>query len=475
MRSTNPKGFLAEGAFATAMFLMTSIAGCGGGGGDGSNANMRGSGVITVAVTDAFGRRVANADVYASHPRGGWWTAHTDNDGTATIRHVANGRISVTASMNSVDALAAQSAPKSVDLPAHGNLELPLTLDPLTEYGVLGLVASVVDATAVSTDGRSVTFSLDVAYETGLQTTTVSVFACTAGASGAYLLRGGVCLADDNGPIEAQYTAASVAKSNTPATTPEPFAATLLVDQSASFAANDSSGLRFVAAKYFALRKPAHSTLNAAAFAIDDSTGTPALIPATPATFYPVDTPRFTAVGSETFGTFDELANAVGGAAPLYSAINRAIDFTLANADPSVRRIIVAMTGAVDEECVTSSACESARRALAARLAATGIEFVSVGVSPDFDSPQSRGLDQIADLGGAVLLANRARSLGGLMGSLPDLLGRAATIEHATFELRSDDGTFVSGRTVFGTLSVEGHACPMDCPTLEFPFRVRVP
>jgi hypothetical protein len=254
------------------------------------------------------------------------------------------------------------------------------------------------------------------------------------------------------------------------------YTAALLLDQSAHVIVNDSADARLFAAKYFLTYANQGAPKLLAAFASDDTvSGQLSLLPQKPVTIFPVDGPRYTDDGRTLYSTVDSLATLEGGAAPLFTAVDRMLDFVAANKTRATNALVV-VTDGHDDNCGSRAACQAIRDALIRKSAATGVAIVTVGLASatgDADHETLGLLAQGAPHGAAFWAVNPIQ-LPSILGNVHLDLSDLKDSLQATFRIESPvAGAFSSGRTVMGQVRLE--ECPWDCIHTFIPFVVRIP
>jgi hypothetical protein len=275
--------------------------------------------------------------------------------------------------------------------------------------------------------------------------------------------------------VEGPAKAISVTQVALPGSSPVSFSAAVLLDQGTKVVVNDPGDRRLFGTKHFLAQLGAGDGALLAAFASDGSeTGQPALLPVQPVTMYPSQDAQFTAQGRDYFDSIDALSAMEGGASPLYAAIDRMIDVTAAHASTGERRAIVVVTDGEDDTCGTRDACRTAEHAVIAKGRLTGVDIFTIALPDPSGWANREALARLASGSGAALWADSAEQLPMLLGVVRDLLdGSNPTIE-ARFRIQAPDaGTFQSGRSVLGTVSLE--VCPFDCTYTYVPFVVDIP
>lgn len=245
----------------------------------------------------------------------------------------------------------------------------------------------------------------------------------------------------------------------------------LMLDQSASFAAADPADKRLFATKYLLSRTSDRYAVALAGFAADDpASGQLALLPRTPVTLFPVESPRSTSDGRSLFGEVESLATLEGGRAPLLAAI----DWMLDSADAGTDLVIV--TDGRDETCGTPAQCRVQLDAVMEKSRRMDVGILAVGLAPNSGGVDWQMLGLLAQSHdrGAMFWAWDPRQLAQILGTVQRYQNREIDTLSVTFRIRSGvAGTFAAGRTVLG--QVRHEVCPFDCITTYIPFVVRIP
>jgi hypothetical protein len=262
-----------------------------------------------------------------------------------------------------------------------------------------------------------------------------------------------------------------------PVSTSHPLAIALLLDQGASLAVTDPADRRLLGARYLQTRLDADDHVALAAFAADDAgTGDVTLLPDQPVTIFPITDPGFTTDGRGYFETIESLASLEGGSSPLHAAIGEMINFTASAAPADSRRVVIVLASDDANDCSTPADCQVAQATLREQSAAADVAVVAVGLLEPSGPIDSMKLGTLAQAEhGAVFWAQHPTQIPTVFGRLPEILdGRHGAID-VTIRLESPSaGTFVTGRTVAGTLRVL--YCPWDCDSwIDVPFALRVP
>ncbi len=346
-----------------------------------------------------------------------------------------------------------------------------------------GIARASVPTGGVSDDGRTLEFSLQIvqapnsdgeywAWGNGA----VRVVACDPDPGNDLPLFQPDCVSGPDG-FDASYEGVAVSvKKVDSAGHPTPGSAALLVDQSTSVVINDPADARLFAAKYFMTLASEKARRVVAAFSTDDpASGQLSLLPQKPVTVFPLENPRFTADGRSYFATIDQLGALEGGASPLFAAIDRSLDFAAADPQQGAKALVLVTNGR-DDTCGTRSQCRSILDALVQKSRASGVAIVAVGSGDAAGTAdhETLGLLSQSTANGAAFWAQDPKQLTMTLGTVHSFLARSKDTLEVAFRIQSPvAGTFASGRTVIGKVSLE--VCPFDCRYTFIPFVVQVP
>jgi len=488
-------------ATAAGILLLLGITACGGGGGQPADASSppgqppssqppTSRGTLVVTVTDLLGAPVSGADVRV-------WTrwenedkaAVTDAAGVAEIRDVVASTVAVSAGTPST-----YGSLHEVVIEQGGTRNV--TVKTVPAVGPTGGVAgAAVSPTGIGDDGRTLQFSLDLLavpdpqyyswiWRTGDQATVnfeeLTVLSCSPSPGNDGSRQQADCVAGDDG-FDAPYDGELVTARGYDAAGRPGFISALLLDQSASAITDDPADQRLFAAKYFLAQTPMASShplveeVALAAFAADDATnGQPALIPQEPVTVFPTENPRYVGGGGELLADIESLAVLEGGAAPLFEAIDRMLDFAGGRAE-TVSSLVVISNGR-DQTCGDRDQCRARLDALVQKSRDLGVAIVTVGLEGPSGTVDYETLSALAlsGSGGAMFRAADPHHLAPILKVALAHMVREEDSATATFQVRSPEaGTFVSGRTVIGQVRVA--MCHWDCIYTHIPFAVRIP
>jgi hypothetical protein len=488
------------------MMLLLSITACGGGGGQPPDATSppaqppssqppTSRGTLVVTVTDLLGAPISGADVEVwTRWEGEDKAAVTDTAGVAEIGDVIASTVSVRAGTPST-----YGALDEVVIEPGGTRNV--TVMSVPAVGPTGGVAGVaLSPMGIGDDGRTLQFSLELLAvpdpripswieRTGDQASLgfeeLKILSCSPNPDNDGSRQPADCVAGGDG-FDAPYdgTLVSVEVSTArgyDAVFRPSFIAALLLDQSASAITDDPADLRLFAAQYFLTQTPMSSfqplveEVALAAFAADDTTNyQAALIPQKPVTVFPTENPRYVSGGRELLPDVESLTVLEGGAAPLFAAIDRMLDFAGGRTE-TVSSLIVISNGR-DQTCGDRSQCRAQLDALVRKSRDLGVAVVTVGLEGPSGTVDYETLSALAQSGsgGAMFLAKDPHQLAPILGVALAHKIREQDSATATFRIRSPEaGTFVSGRTVIGQVRVA--VCPFDCTVTDIPFAVRIP
>jgi hypothetical protein len=255
---------------------------------------------------------------------------------------------------------------------------------------------------------------------------------------------------------------------------PAPYAALLLFDQSANVIESDPWDARLYAARYFLGTASPANHVALGAFAADDpTTGEQSLLPQQPVTLYPTNTPTFKTAGAELFPYVDALADAEGGTAPLYAAIDAALDFAAASAPAGPRRALIVLTDGRDRTCTSDEQCDALRQAVIEKSRANAIEIITVA-----DMQQNPDLAALHELThgseGMAFWYQDASQLGVVYATVGSYLDGSVGTYQASFHVESGAGSeFQPGQVLHGDLRYT--ICPWDCYDAAVPAAVPIP
>jgi hypothetical protein len=274
-----------------------------------------------------------------------------------------------------------------------------------------------------------------------------------------------------------------------PTASPLPRRALLLLDQSRRVAALDAGAFRSYAARRFIESVVNLPGLELALAGFAGNAGdpaTPALLPARP---------LWSPLGMASPFTRDEsllktgvamLEPLVGGSAPVFGAVDAALDVIEATGNSGTRTLVM-MLG--DGSELRSPARDLSLSSLRQRVEMTGVHSILIDAVPYLPREDHRDIADLAAAIGAtkIVLGVSQDSQGFFSQTWPsgtpaaldlaaDLLdGKALPTLTATFRINANAGAFPSGALLRGILSVETAICPMGCWELPVSFAVRIP
>jgi len=447
--------------------LLLGFIGCGGGGGGGSVA----TGTVKVVATDALGAPVELAISWL-YVGNGSMRGITDASGEVTFEKVPSGLLTVVVDAASDTLIRLRGSSVGASLAPKGELDLAITLWPDGDPSVAILGTSVA-ADGVQDEGRSLEFAMRIADTS--QGLSVWMLPCEPQSDNDEPSFTADCVLGPPGTDAWIWGGEPVAEENVGETfdayPPAPYSALLLVDQSSRMVENDPWDSRLYGAKVLAAHAPG-GQLAVAAFAADNpAVGDLSPLPEQPLTVLSTGVPGFQPATSALFPALDSLADLEGGQAPLYAALDGALDYIDAYAS-TTRRFLVVLSDGVDESCGAPAECLAARQGIVDKSRALGIPIISIGTaSPSGDRT---ALYDLAGDGGAVLWVRHSSRYGLAFMELGTLLDGSAALRTVTFRLESPTtGAFQSGYTVFGELVAE--SCYWDCFSSTLPIAVRIP
>ena len=420
-------------------------------------------GSVSVTVKDTNGVGIAGAAVVAT-VGGASRSATTNASGVALVTEVRVGTGTVDVSRDTFVSKTGTAVTVTANTTTSVNVEL-VRITSATG-GVLTTSSPIAVASA---DGKTLEFSIQVVVVnerseaiTGLLAPAFTLRACTPDAATA----DNDCLAATAGVVaDAAYTVlgpgAAPSFEQVAGGAPQPYAAALMFDQSASISVNDPTDARLFSAKEFLKRLGGSDVASISAFADGVTAGK---LPVMPVTIFPVGNPAFDSNGANFFADLDSLATLEGGGTPLYEAICRVIDFTVARAPAGVRRAAVVFTDGKDDPLASTTgySCKTIDQAIA-KTESTGVDIFSIGLSGEVDGLV---LATLAEAGnGVFLFADDVTQLIPIYGSLGNLLSGSLTTYRLTYRISTEvAGAFQAGRSVRGTLAVNAATNPINMP-----------
>jgi len=477
--------------------LWVATAGCSGGsGGDGSRGapttliaqpttpKPTGRVNLVVTVTDLLdapvpGARIDVSSKWADELR----SAVTDANGRAEIAGVIDDAVTVSAWARDQHGYPNDGNVNLPSLGGRGTVNVYVEIEPSLVAPVLGITGAHVVAGGVRDDGRTLEFSLGM-LRLG-DSASPRILDCVPDTTNDEPRFQPDCLAGAEG-FDATY---GVLNNGSPLSTSKvavccydgiwapSLSSTLLLDQSGKVTSSDPGNYRLFAAKYFLTWGELDRRVSLAAFAADDAaSGQRALLPQQPLTIFPIENPVVGAAGRELFPTVDALGSLEGGGAPLYDALDRLIDF--AAPGPDEISTIFVVTDGRDTTCGTYSQCKERRRQVLQKSRDRKVTITTVGASAGATGADREALGALSQ---GSYEGDRAAFWGSYSSHLPATLRTALLNQRwpenrrdATFQIQAPRaGTFVSGRTVIGTVQIR--VCPEFCGDVEIPFTVEIP
>jgi hypothetical protein len=452
--------------------LGLGLTACGGGGGGGDDDGGGGgggtpTGTIAGTVTDQFNTPIENATVTATVGSQSF-NRRTAADGTVTLTNIPTGTAGVVVTASGFK----NSASQNLAITANNTTSFTQILERSTQAAGGFVLSRVVGAP--TNNGQTITFSLQllVVNESSQAVTTLTAAdftlqPCTPDTSKS----GPECIraipADDTAYTVPTATPNPFAQ--IPANAAKPYAAAMLLDQSNSIETSDPTDARIFASKVFMDGVGVNDRVVLAAFA-DNSATEPsnvAKIPTPPLTIFGT----FTADGDSFFDELDQLAKLEGGTTPLYSSLDSMVDYTQANAPTGIAGQLKAVVLFSDGED-TDPACLNERDCLDASVAnalAKEVDIFTIGLS---DKVNFESMAELADrANGVFLFAESAEQLIPIYGALGNLLSDSLAKYEVTFTIQAAEAnTFVSGRTILGSIQVSTASNPVNLPII-----VRIP
>jgi len=478
---------------AASLWLLAALAltACGGGSGTSdywpdppSAPPVRGTGKVIVTARDVLRAPLAGARIQLLT----YWTdsdqsAYADANGHAEFENVPeNFSIEVYGPLPKNGSLALYALVSEQTVAAGEVKQLDAIVSPY-DFPAGGVAGASVTAGGVSDDGKTMELSLKVTKvrhpsEDNYGYGTVGVLPCTPDTSNDLPEHRSDCISGAD-EFDAPYEVARILSITGPSTgsaQATPYVAALMLDQSAGVIVDDPADARLFAAKYFLTYASADSPKLLAAFASDaPATAGLSLLPQQPVSLFPTENPQFSTYGPSYFPTIDTLGTMEGGAAPLYSALSKALDFTAADSTGRVKAVVVISNGR-DDTCGSRAQCRAARDEVIRKSQSRDVAIVTIGV------PSVQGEVDFETLG---LLAQSTPRGAAFWTESPEQLAMTVSSAHSYLAMQQDlieltvqietsvAGAFASGRTVRGTVTLE--MCPWGCYYTYIPFVVQVP
>jgi len=199
------------------------------------------------------------------------------------------------------------------------------------------------------------------------------------------------------------------------------------------------------------------------------------ILPQQPVSLFPTENPHFSTYGPSYFPAIDTLGTMEGGAGPLYSALNRVLDFVAANSAGSAKAVVVISNGR-DDTCGSRAQCRAARDEVIRNSQATDVALVTIGVPSVHGEVDHESLGLLAQSTprGAAFWAESPEQLAMTVSGANSYLALQKDLMEVTLQIQTSvAGAFASGRTVLGTITLE--ECPWECYYTYIPFVVKVP
>lgn len=455
--------------FLGVVALCLGLAGCGGGGGGGSaDATAPAPTGLRVTVSDAYGVRIADAVVQATVGTA-VATATTDTQGVALL--VFSGVAGSVSATISRPTFLTQTVAAAVV--ANQVTDLAVTLVRATAAAGGSLTARPLKGATpptVDPNDQTMTFEIELVVVgsdsqpiTGLTAADFVLKPCTPDPSNDKV----DCVRGAGAQFDAAYapiTAAAETSTLVPGDPAEPYAAALMLDQSASIAGSDPTGARLYSAKAFLDGLGVDDRVLLSAFASDPG----ALIPNPPLTVYPSFRDASTVSAAPSYySTLDSLATLVGGGTPLYQSFDLLVDQVISDATlpPVIAKSVVIFTDGDDTECGDPDACRAVRQASITAANTKGVRVFTIGLS---NGVNFEALGELAnDTGGVFLFAENPEQLIPLYGSV----GRLLSLSLPTYRLRwtvqaGSAGVFQTGNLLLGRVTVNAGASTFDVPII---------
>jgi len=439
--------FLATGA------LCLGLAACGGGGGGGDTASTQPASGLVVTVTDTYDAAIAGATVEAtvgsSTLRG-----TTGANGIAVLAG-ADGNASVTVSRDPF------FFPKTVPatITAGAVTELTVKLERATEAAGGSLSTRTPGYAPTLSGTQTMTFEIELVIVNSdsepvlnLGASNFVLLPCTPDPSNDRP----DCVRGTDASSDAAYNPANggapVSVEWVPgANQAVPYAAGLMLDQSASIAGSDPTGARLYSAKAFLDKLGAGDWVLLSAFA--DQAG--AKIPSIPLTVYEQFRNSGTVSNAPSYySTLDSLTTLVGGGTPLYDALDLLRERVVNDASVTgIAKSVVIFTDGDDTTCVTATTNTCRERRQQSINAAGDVRIFTIGLSNNVDF---MALGELANkTGGAFLFAENTQQLIPLYGSVGRLLSLSLPTYKISWTVNTTTANaFVPGNALLGKVQV---------------------
>lgn len=446
--------FLATGA------LCLGLAACGGGGGGADTPSTQPASGLVVTVVDKYDAAIAGATVEGT-VGSSILRATTDTNGIAVLAG-ADGNASVTVSRDPFF-FRKENIPATITAGAVTQLKVMLERATSAAGGSLSTRTPGYAPTIIGT--QTMTFEIELVIVndksdpiTGLDASSFVLLPCKPlpAPSSTEPDKVDCVRGKDDASFDAAYTPAnngvpvSVAWVEGAAVA-QPYAAGLMLDQSASIAGSDPTGARLYSAKAFLDRLGTGDWVLLSAFA--DQAG--AKIPSIPLTVYEQFRNSATvSVAPSYYSTLDSLAALVGGGTPLYDALDLLRERVVNDASVTgIAKSVVIFTDGDDTTCVTATTNTCRERRQQSINAAGDVRIFTIGLSNNVDFEALGELANQTD--GAFLFAENAQQLIPLYGSV----GRLLSLSLPTYKISwtvntSTQNAFVAGNALLGKVQV---------------------
>ena len=455
----------------SAAVLLGSLAilsGCGGGGGGGDDSALTTPSGLRVTVSDKYGAAVAGATVQATVGTS-VVPGTTDAQGVALL--IFSG-VTGTANVSvSRDTFVTQTA--AATIAANLVTDLPITLVRETSAAGGSLTARTALGAIIPTlnpDG-TLTFDIELVIVDGnsepilgLTAADFVLKACTPDSSNDVESFKVDCVRGTDPALnfDAPYNSTTLhplERVELPPAPAKPYAAALMLDQSASIATSDPTGARLYSAKEFLDGLGVGDQVLLSAFA-DGA----ALIPTLPLTVYAPFRDSTTVSSTPSYyDTLDSLASLVGGGTPLYDALDSLVG-QVADPNPPAKSVVI-FTDGDDTVCTLPDpdTCLVDRQASIDNANANGVRVFTIGLT---NLVNFEALGELANgTGGVFLFAEIPHQLIPLYGSVGRLLSLSLPTYRLKFNVESTDpNAFLSGNVLLGRVTVTAGGSTFDVP-----------
>jgi hypothetical protein len=444
--------FLATGA------LCLGLAACGGGGGGADTPSTQPASGLVVTVVDKYDAAIAGATVEGT-VGSSILRATTDTNGIAVLAG-ADGNASVTVSRDPFF-FRKENIPATIT--AGAVTQLKVTLERATSAAG-GSLSTRTDPYSPTIIGTQMTFEIELVIVNSnsdaipnLAASNFVLLPCEPLPAPSSTEPDKVdCVRGTDASFDAAYTPANNGVPVSVAWVPGanqavPYAAGLMLDQSASIAGSDPTGARLYSAKAFLDGLGLEDWVLLSAFA--DQAG--AKIPSIPLTVYEQFRNSGTvSVAPSYYSTLDSLGALVGGGTPLYDALDLLRERVVNDASVTgIAKSVVIFTDGDDTTCVTATTNTCRERRQQSINAAGDVRIFTIGLSNNVDF---EALGELANkTGGAFLFAENTQQLIPLYGSV----GRLLSLSLPTYKISwtvdtSTPNAFVAGNALLGKVQV---------------------